>query len=83
MIELSDPKWGELAGNYGSGTRVAELIAQAQASPPLEQWYEDLFRGLCHQYTVSEAAYAAAPHPVKIVSFPDAPRLNLLILLGA
>ena len=82
MIQLTDPKWSELKGNYGSGVLIAELIAQAQAGAPIDEWYEDLFQGLCHQYTVSEAAYAAAPHLVKIAASPEAPRMELLILLG-
>lgn len=49
----------------------------------LDDWYEDLFQGLCHQETVSEAAYAAAPHLVKIAESPAAPRMELLLLLGA
>ena len=83
MIELTDPKWSELKGNYGNGTLVAGLLAQAQAGAPIDEWYEDLFQGLCHQETVSEAAYAAAPHLVKIAASPVAPRKDLLILLGA
>ena len=82
MIELGDPIWNELDGNYGSGSLVAGLIAQAEAGVPIDNWYEDLFQGLCHQYTVSEAAYAAAPHLVRIAASPGAPRLELLILLG-
>ena len=83
MIELTDPKWSELQGNYGNGALIAELIALAQAGAPIDEWYEDLFQGLCHQETVSEAAYAAAPHLVKLAAVPGAPRMDLLILLGA
>lgn len=83
MIELTDPKWSELKGNYGNGTLVAGLIAQAQSGAPIDEWYGDLFQGLCHQETVSQAAYAAAPHLVNIAAAPGAPRLDLLILLGA
>jgi len=83
LIELTDPKWRELQGNYGSGVQIARLIAKAQAGAPMEEWYEDLFQGLCHQETVSRAAYAAAPHLVKIAAAPGAPRMDLLILLGA
>jgi len=83
LIELNDPKWSELKGNYGDGTRIAELIARAQSGASIDEWYEDLFQGLCHQYTVSEAAYAAVPHLVKIATSPEAPRSELLILLGA
>lgn len=83
MIELTDPKWNELQGNYGNGPRVAELIAKAMSGAPIDEWYEELFQGLCHQETVSQAAYAAAPHLVKIAASPGAPRKDLLILLGA
>jgi hypothetical protein len=83
LIELTDPKWSGLNGNYGSGCLVAELIAKAEAGAPMNEWYEELFQGLCHQETVSEAAYAAAPHLVKIAASPGAPRKDILILLGA
>jgi len=83
LIELTDPKWSKLKANYGNGTLVAKLIAQAQSGAPIDEWYEELFQGLCHQYTVSQAAYAAAPHLVKIAASPGAPRMELLILLGA
>ena len=83
MIELTNPRWNNLAGNYGNGRMVADLIARAKAGAPLGEWYEDLFQSLCHQYTVSEVAYAAAPHLVKIAESPAAPRMELLILLGS
>lgn len=83
MIELTDSKWSELSGNYGRGDQVAELIAKAQAGAPLDEWYEQLFQQLCHQETVSEAAYVAAPHLVKIAASLGAPRKDLIILLGA
>lgn len=83
MIALTDPKWSELRGNYGSGTGVAELIVKAQDGAPVNEWYEELFQGLCHQETVSEVAYFAAPHLVEIASSPHAPRRDILILLGA
>jgi hypothetical protein len=82
LIELTDPKWSDLPGNYGNGAMVAELIARAKAGAPIDEWYEDLFQSLCHQYTVSVVAYAAAPHLVKIAGSPHSPRLKLLILLG-
>ncbi|HSF81474.1 MAG TPA: hypothetical protein VLA49_09585 [Anaerolineales bacterium] len=83
MLELTDPRWGELHSNYGNGARVAELISQAYSAEPLHRWYDDLFQELCHQYTVSEAAYAAAPHLVRLAAAPGAPRTELLVLLGA
>ena len=83
MIELTDHRWSEFVGNYGTGAQVSKLIAQAQAGAPMDEWYEELFQQLCHQETVSEAAYAAAPHLVKIAASPGAPRKDLLILFGA
>jgi len=83
VIELTDLKWNELGGNYGNGAHVAELITKAMSGAPIDEWYEELFQGLCHQETVSQAAYAAAPHLVKIAASPGAPRKDLLILLGA
>ena len=83
MIALTDPKWLELRGNFSNGIQIAELLSKAQANLPTGEWYEDLFQGLCHQDTVSEAAYAAAPYLVEIAEMPNAPRLKLLVLLGA
>jgi len=83
LIELTDHRWSEFVGNYGNGAQVSKLIAQAQAGAPMDEWYEELFQQLCHQATVSQAAYAAAPHLVKIAASPGAPRKDLLILLGA
>ncbi len=83
MLALTDPKWRELKGNYGNGSQIAELLSKAHANAPMDEWYEDLFQGLCHQETVSEAAYAAAPHLLKIAESPEAPKMELLIMLGA
>jgi hypothetical protein len=83
MLDLTDAKWHALNGNYGNGEQIAELLSKANANAPMDQWYEDLFQGLCHQDTVSEAAYAAAPHLVKLAASSKAIRLHLLILLGA
>lgn len=83
MLALDDPRWGELQSNYGDGRQVAELLAQAAAGAPLEDWYDALFQELCHQYTTSEAAYAAAPHLVALAAEQPALRTHLLVLLGA
>jgi len=82
LIPLTDPKWREYPGNYNDGTRVTQLLQQALEGTDIEEWYDDLFQELCHQYTVSKVAYAAAPYLVKIARSPGAPRLELLILLG-
>ena len=82
MISLSDPQWGELQCTYGDGTRVAELLALAESGNPMDRWYDELFQELCHQYTVSEAAYAALPHLVSIARDRKEVRKHLLVLAG-
>jgi hypothetical protein len=83
MLEVMDPRWSQLGSNYTNGEHVAQLIGQAQAGAPFDDWYDDLFQELCHQYTVSEAAYAALPHLVRQAkSRPDCAK-ELLILAGA
>lgn len=83
MLSFSDPGWSRFTANYTNGTHIAELLACAKAGSELSHgWYEELFQELCHQYTVSEAAYPAAPHLVHLaISLPDL-RSDLLILLG-
>ena len=82
MLSLTDPKWGELKSNYGDGARVAELLSLAKSDVPSHTWYDELFQELLHQYTVSEAAYAAVPHLVDIASEREDLREPLLVLVG-
>jgi len=80
---LTDPQWARLQSTYGDGTRVSELLALAKSDLPLDRWYDDLFQELCHQYTVSEAAYAALPHLVILARDRESARKHLLVLAGA
>ncbi len=57
MLSLTDPRWLQFQANYTDGGRVASLLSRAEAGEPLGSWYDELFQELCHQYTVSEAAY--------------------------
>lgn len=82
MLSLADPTCGELQSTYGDGTRVAELLARAESGVPFDRWYDDLFQELCHQYTVSEAAYAALPHLVALARENREARKHLLVLAG-
>ncbi|MFN2241856.1 MAG: hypothetical protein ACK2U2_06180 [Anaerolineae bacterium] len=82
MLSLTDPAWGELQSTYGDGTHVAELLARAESGVPFDRWYDDLFQELCHQYTVSEAAYAALPHLVALARENGEARKHLLVLAG-
>jgi hypothetical protein len=82
VLSLTDPKWGKLQSTYGDGTRVAELLTRADSGTPFDLWYDELFQELCHQYTVSEAAYAALPHLVTLARENREARKHLLVLAG-
>jgi len=75
--------WRELQSTYSDGTRVAELLALAQSDIPLDRWYDELFQELCHQYTLSEAAYAALPYLVLLARDREDARKHLLVLAGS
>ena len=83
MIDLSDIQWEQCKANYTNGATVARLLKQAYADAPVDHWYDALFQELCHQYTVSESAYLAAPHLVHLARTKLHLRKSLLILLGA
>ena len=83
MLPLSDPRWCQFQANYTDGGHVADILSRAGKGEPLDDWYDDLFQELCHQYTVSDAAYPAAPHLVRIASSRPELRKELLILLGS
>jgi hypothetical protein len=80
---LTDPTWSKLQSTYGTGTRVAELLSLAASGAPFDGWYHELFQELCHQYTVSEAAYAALPHLVTLARDNKEARTQLLVLAGS
>lgn len=82
MLSLVDSRWGELKSTYTDGTRVAELLALAESGLPLDRWYDDLSQELCHQYTISEASYAALPHLVLLARDREEARKHLLVLAG-
>ena len=83
MLSLTDSKWSELQSTYGAGTRVAEQLSRARHGAPFDHWYHDLFQELCHQYTVSQAAYAALPHLVDLARDNREARKHLLVLAGS
>lgn len=82
MLSLDNPQWQKLRTNYGDGSRAAELLRAAAKDAPVDSWYDDLFQELCHQYTVSEAAYPALPHLVALAEKNNAARIPLLVLIG-
>jgi hypothetical protein len=82
MLALDDPRWQELASTYGDGRAVARWLARARAGEPLDDWYDPLFQELLHQYTLSEAAYAAIPHLVDIARQRPETAKYLVVLAG-
>jgi hypothetical protein len=82
MLSLTDLRWSQFQANYTDGAGVASLLRRAEAGEPLVNWHDDLFQELCHQYTVSEAAYPAAPHLIRLANAHPDLRIHLLILLG-
>lgn len=82
MMPLSDPRWRQFQANYTDGSTVASLLARAYSGESLVHWYDDLFQEICHQYTVSQAAYPAAPHLISLAREYEPFRKHLLILLG-
>jgi hypothetical protein len=83
MLELDDPRWKQLHSNYTNGGHVAELLTEASKGTPSDDWYDDLFQELCHQYTVSEAAFPALPHLVVLAAQKPSLSEELLILAAA
>ncbi len=82
MLNLSDPQWGQFSANYTDGTQVAGLIASADSGEEVHLWFDELHQELIHQYTVSQAAYPAAPHLVRLAEFREDARTEILVLLG-
>jgi hypothetical protein len=83
MRLLTDPIWSEIPANYTNGARVAQILSRAELGEPSEGWYDELFQELCHQYTVSMASYAAAPHLLRLARERPELATRLLILLGS
>src|SRR4051794_31325944 len=66
MLDLDDARWRSLRSTYTSGAIVAtrlRALEQNDLSPPDRDM---LFQELCHQYTATEAGYAAAPHLIRL-----------------
>ncbi len=82
MLSLEDSRWSRLRSNYGTGTSVVQLLSKAAAGDPLDEWFDDLFQELLHQYTLSEVAYAAVSHLVRIANERQDVRKALVVLIG-
>jgi hypothetical protein len=74
MLELDDPRWGELRHAYGSASDIPALLRQLQSDSPsvgrIEPWFT-LWSSLAHQGDVYPASFAAVPHIIR--AFAGAP----------
>ncbi len=78
MLDLTSPLWaGVQASAGGNGLLTAALLRQLRAGDA-GAWAE-LHHQVCHQDTVGETAYVAAPHMVAIAQTAAA-RLRSLLL---
>jgi hypothetical protein len=82
LLSLNDPLWNQLESNYGTGEAVVRLLSMASAGEPIHKWYDQLIQELLHQYTLSQAAYAAVPHLVDIAKIRSDARKDLVVLVG-
>jgi hypothetical protein len=80
MLELDDPRWGELIGGYRVpyDPRPALVSLESGAS---EAW-KLLWDELHHQGDVDTASYAAVPHIVRIYQARRIPDWNAYALVG-
>lgn len=89
MLDLDDPRWGELSHAYGSAIDTPPFLKMLEANPnqpddPLgdNPWF-NLWISICHQGTVCSASYAAVPHIVRIASLAADPLPISYLLLPA
>lgn len=80
MLDLDDPRWGEIDHAYGNYPDTPSLLRMLEADPDGLRLDEsginpghELDISLCHQGTPCSASYAAVPHIVRISSFATAP----------
>ncbi|MGD8633357.1 MAG: hypothetical protein PVF85_07290 [Anaerolineales bacterium] len=81
-MELARENWAHFHANFSDGSTVAELLKRAYSGEPTDAWHDDLFQELLHQYTVSESAYPAAAHLVRLSEKYPEYRMQLMVLLG-
>ena len=72
MLELTNPRWEELAHAHGNAADIPPLLEQLRSAvapqdPESEPW-STLWKTLCQDNRVFTASYAAVPHIVEIAS---------------
>ena len=82
MLELTDPRWGQLAGGRRTKFDPRPALGQLDSGEAVERAWSELWDGLHHQGDVDTAAYAAAPHLVRIHRRRDVPDWTTYAILG-
>ena len=83
MLDLSSAEWSHLRASAGGDGRLTAHLLTKLAGGDTDEWAE-LHHQVCHQNTVGEVAYVAAPHMVEIARGASPYiRAQLLSTLGA
>ena len=71
MLELDDPRWGELRHAHGCAADVPGLLRRLESSSTSlgrnEPWFT-LWSSLAHQGDVYTASFAAVPHVIRVLA---------------
>jgi hypothetical protein len=71
MLELDDPRWGELRHAYGFASDTPGLLRRLESGSTSagrdEPWFT-LWSSLAHQVDVYPASFAAVPHVIRVLA---------------
>ncbi len=71
MLDLNDPRWGELEHAYGNASDIPSLLESIYNIPSSENdqepWFS-IWSALAHQGDVYSASFAAVPHVISALS---------------
>jgi hypothetical protein len=82
MLDLDDSRWTSLKSAYRAAFDPRAVLLQLQASADVDAAWKQLWDDLHHQGNVDTAAYACAPHLVRIHGSRDLPDWNTYAILG-
>src|SRR5436190_888834 len=68
MLSLDSPRWKSFRTYFGTPEQVPQRLAswrQSIGSPDEDSRWSELWEQFLHQFTITDAAYAAVPHVVR------------------
>ena len=83
MLELSDPRWGELRSTYGNGASVVPQLAALKGGNLSKEKQSILWQEFCHEYESTEVGYAAVPHLVQMSEASEGDQAIFLLGVSA